>query len=655
MIVSMPDGAQVSFPDDMPPEEIKGLISSKYPDDVKSLTGGEWVVRPLVRAARSGLVGLASIADIGGAAVPIIKQGMRAGLEKAGVDFMGANTPYIPPSEGVKNIFDSLTNNIGKPQTDSEKIVDVAGEALANGGGMKALQRGSQALIKGGSQLLERLAPQTGTELAATAGAGAGAEVANQIDPGDPVSVIIGALVGGVATTKGINAIRNSGDIKLLDNAYFNRNAQRNPDTNQGYFNKQAGKILEKNLSPDKAVALRQELIDDKNLVLPDIGGDEVRALTRQIGKVKGGPRSDIDKFLTDRDNAAAQRISNVINSKVSGVDKYYGSLDELAAVRGELAKEQWTDAYKKHENMKLTPSLDKFIQDGRFQSALADARKEGLINIEDRVNSLRTLDNVYRRLRDKAGDFAAKNQNEAAKVYGDFARDFVRRLDVEAPEFKSARNNFSGFSSLMDAQEAGRNYIKLTPEQINKQLNSFTPGEKDAYKIGVRESLQNEVMKTANSASEANRIFGKAMQRQQLRQILGSEFPEFSRKLRKEIRMADTKFRVLGGSRTDYNTIEDGQFIESAARAVRGGKVAITNEIINTVSDALKNKYMGINPNNARILSKALTTNKGGIKALDDMIAKQTSSTQKKLLQSIKADYGHLLIPTLGVGNEEM
>ena len=31
-VVRMPDGALVNFPDDMPQEEIKGLIASKFPD-----------------------------------------------------------------------------------------------------------------------------------------------------------------------------------------------------------------------------------------------------------------------------------------------------------------------------------------------------------------------------------------------------------------------------------------------------------------------------------------------------------------------------------------------------------------------------------------------------------------------------------------------
>lgn len=34
-IVGMPDGTQVQFPDDMPPERIKGLIAQKFPDEVK--------------------------------------------------------------------------------------------------------------------------------------------------------------------------------------------------------------------------------------------------------------------------------------------------------------------------------------------------------------------------------------------------------------------------------------------------------------------------------------------------------------------------------------------------------------------------------------------------------------------------------------------
>lgn len=268
-------------------------------------TAGQEIIRPIARAARTGLAGLAGgIGDIAGMGVEPIRQGMRAGLEAAGVDFMGQNTPYVPPSQGVLNVFDTLTGGIAKPRNEAERIVDAAGGMIAGAGALKLAQKGSELLVKGGSEVLKKLAPQTATELASIAGAGAGGEIASQIAPDNPVAPIIGAVVGGAATLKGIKTIRESGDIQLLDKAYFNRQAQRAPEVNKGYFDKQATKIIEKNLqaSPEKLASLKQQLQEDKNLVLPDIGGDEVRALTRQVGKYKGGARNDIDKFFVSRD-----------------------------------------------------------------------------------------------------------------------------------------------------------------------------------------------------------------------------------------------------------------------------------------------------------------------------------------------------------------
>ena len=653
-IVSV-DGKKIQFPDGMSNEDIKAVLQKQFAPQQEA-TAGEEIIRPIARAARSGLSGLASVADIAGAAVEPIRQGMRSGLEAVGVDFMGANTPYIPPTQGAKNIFDKLTGGIAKPRDDAERIVDVAGETVAGGGAMKGIQKGSELLVKGGSEVLKKLAPQTTTELASLAGAGAGSEIASQIDPSNPIAPVIGAVVGGAATLKGIKTIRESGDMKLLDKAYFNRQAQREPELNKGYFDKQATKIIAKNLeaSPEKLASLKSELQKDKNLVLPDIGGDELRALTRQVGKHRGGARNDIDKFFVGRDRDAGQRIINAINSKVSGTDKYFGSMDELTTVRSELAKDQYGLAYDKHQQMKITPSLDKFIQDGRFQSALADARKAGLINVNEPVGSLRTLDQVYRRLRDNASEAIQNGQGNTGDSLNQLARDFVKRLDIEAPEYKKARNTFAGFSDLMEAQKLGSEYLGKRPEQISRVLKNMTAGERDAYKVGVRESLEKRVLLSGASTDEAAKIFAKPEHRTQLKVILGDDFADFSRQMRKETRMADSKFRVIGGSRTDYNTIEDGSFIESAANLVKGGKTAIAHEAINTLADSIKRKYLGINDANSKILAKALTSNKGSIKAIDDLIAKANSPTKKIELQNFKDDYGHLLVPALQEDNQE-
>lgn len=640
-----------------PEEDIDGYIASEGVtlDDIRNykipaaLTNQQEMIRPFARAVRSGLSGVAGIADIGGLAVEPIRQGLRSGLESLGVDFMGQNTPYIPPSQGVKNIFDSLTGGIAAPRSEQEKIVDIASEALSGGGAMKGLQTGAELAGYGGGEILKKLAPQTGAELAAAGGAGAGAEYAKQEYPDNSIAPILGALAGGMVTIKGVESARGVNNLNLLDKAYFTKQAQKEALSAPDIFQNQAINILGKNLqsSPEKLMALKSQLEQDKNLILADIGGDEVQALTRQVGKFRGGARNDIDRFLTTRDKNAGQRIINMMNDKVSGVDKYYGSLDELATTRSNLAQEQYTNAYDTHRVMKITPSLNKFIQDGRFQNALADARKEGLINIEQPVNSLQTLDAVYRRLRDKAGEFYSRGQGDAGTVYKDFAKSFVQRLDQEAPEYAKARNTFSGFSDLMEAQNAGLEYASKRPEEIAKTLRDMTTGERDAYKIGVRESIEKRVLNSGLNADEAAKIFGRPENRQQLRVILGNDYSDFSQQLRKEIRFANTKFKILGGSRTDYNTIEDGQFIEKATNIIRNGRAGISDEIINTIADSIKRKYLGINTDNSKILAKALVTNKGGIKTIDNMLLKSKSPSEKLLLRQFKQNYGYLLIPT--------
>lgn len=401
-------------------------------------------------------------------------------------------------------------------------------------------------------------------------------------------------------------------------------------------------------LTPGKARALKRELQKNKQFTLADIGGDEVRALTRQVGKFKGGARNLIDDFFTKRSKDAERRIINAINSDISGVDKYYGSLDELVTTRSNLANEMYGDAFAQNKQIKLTPSLNKFIEDGRFQRALDEARQEAIIDIAAPVNSLRTLDSVYRRLRDKANAFAVEGKLDAASVYGGFAKDLVKRLDEEFPAYKKARNTFAGYSQLKDAQELGLKSLKQDPELLQKQFRALTKSEKDAYLVGVAKAIKNEVFSSSHSASEALKIFGKTAQRLRLKSILGENYNEFAKKMRDEIRMNDTKQRVLGGSRTDFNLVEDDQFIPMAAQIAKGGRGEVINQIIDVVSSSIKNKYYGINDKNAKTIAKALTGNKEGIKALNKIIAEDKGGSQSKIIGSALEDLSDLLGPQI-------
>ena len=86
-VVTMPDGVDVSFPDDMPPEQIRALIAKKFPNDVAGHH------RNIAEGLSSGM----SWADVAGKAVK--------NIPGSAVEFV-KNTaqPFIHPQETAENL-----------------------------------------------------------------------------------------------------------------------------------------------------------------------------------------------------------------------------------------------------------------------------------------------------------------------------------------------------------------------------------------------------------------------------------------------------------------------------------------------------------------------------------------------------------------------
>lgn len=89
-IVAMPDGQHVSFPDDMPKEQIKGLIAAKFPQPQPKETGGAGA------AFGEGLAGSIPFGNV-------ITSGMGAGIAKLGGAEGSLQELYDQAQENTKN------------------------------------------------------------------------------------------------------------------------------------------------------------------------------------------------------------------------------------------------------------------------------------------------------------------------------------------------------------------------------------------------------------------------------------------------------------------------------------------------------------------------------------------------------------------------
>ena len=250
--------------------------------------------------------------------------------------------------------------------------------------------------------------------------------------------------------------------------------------------------------------------------------------------------------------------------------------------------------------------------------------------------NSIVMLDAAKKSLDDKIGKAIRQGERQEASILQGIKKELVSKLDELNPDYKKARQVFSDFSSIQNAQEQGLQFSKLRPEQITKTLKDMSVAEKDAFRIGVRESLDKVVQKTPFGSDPAKRIFGNSEIRNKLKASLGSDskFNNFKSRMEEEIAGAETKFKVLGGSRSDFNLSADDAFIDKVASGIdtaRGNR----SELIRAVVTSLKSRAAGLNKNNAKQVAEILVNRKKGIEALQSIIDKEDSLFQKRVLQT--------------------
>lgn len=397
-----------------------------------------------------------------------------------------------------------------------------------------------------------------------------------------------------------------------------------------------ADKILASRIKVDEALDALGELKAGKISVLADVAGDEIRGLTRAVGKVKGGARNIVADALEGRSEAAVGRVSSALSKDISNVDNYFTNLDDLSKARSSLSRPFYVKAYKQGKQLKLTTRLNTLLNDQRIVTAMDQAKATLGVSAEARRNSVEALDGVKKILDDRIGQAITNNQGQLVTATNNLKKELTKEVDRQVPSYAKARKIFSDFKSLEDAQKLGLDFTKQTPEQLKIILSAMDNTQKEAFKIGVRENLQRTVSKTADQADPAKRVFGNEFKRNQLKTIFGegNQFEEFSKAMREEIRAADTKFKVIRGSRSDINLTDDGQFIQAASQAVKQGAIRTTlDKTINAIADAAQRRWVGLDEKSAKDLATILTDREAGIEALQRLIDNAPKS-QKMLLR---------------------
>ena len=610
--VTMPDGQDVVFPDDMPPEQIKQLIAQKA-----------------------------------------------AGVSPAMAEFAKSVN-----SKGVLNYIDDVARALALGATFgfADKIAAAADAAIGGGTYEENLkkQRKQSADIPAGIKIPAEIAgtvatsvaaaPVTGPIAAATGlsklpgiaraiGTGAGIGGLQGAGQSDNVSVGdvatgagVGGAVGGVAYPVLSGLAKVAGPVINTVRGAFNPEGEAarrvGAAVGRDYKAGDAG------LTPSQYSSAASA---DVPVAIADMGGETTRALARSAANTSPEARATIQNFANARFEGQTDRavkfVEGLVGSKAD-VGKVALNIDSAArAANGPAYKV----AYEAGDKPVWSPVLERLSASPAIQSAMRGAEKKwgdwavidgfGAMNPPARVanggilsfggGGLKTFPNIQYWdyvARDLAGKAQAAreagNMQEAAR-FGGLEKLLKTELDSVVPEFGAARKGAAGFFGADNALEAGQKFISSSIDinDARRALAKMSDGERDLFKFGFVGALVDKIATVPDRADIVKRIGASPDARQRFALALGdNEAKKLSAFLDVESVLGKLKDAVTGNSTTarqlaelglaggtlGYGEITNDPMAMTKAALVYGllrGQRAVDSRVVNKVADLLVSK----------------------------------------------------------------
>lgn len=428
--------------------------------------------------------------------------------------------------------------------------------------------------------------------------------------------------------------------------------------------------VLTKTITPEEAGQqarkLSSRIEEERITTLPELQDENILGLTRILAKTQGSNKI-INNYINNKTASSARRVGDLINKNVSA-ESYFDTLDTTIARRKELSTPLYDQAYKEgNDALKQAMSmptkgdvkvgrLKELINDDRIKGAIQTARKDYGINKDIPDISIENLHGARQVVDDIIGSAKRAGENNKARSYIELKNKINNVIYDVSPTMKEADKTFSGYSALKNAQEDGLKFNQYrNGEEVKRTFSKLTDGEKETFKIGVKDYLMDKVAKS-NNRNPAKAIFGDQLERDKLKAVFNNpkEFTNFAKRLNDEIRVFDVKQRIVGGSRTDFNLEEQGQLLDKVAKGALNIKTLGVGNVVLTVTDAIKRRYYGLNEKTANELAKIMIDPQKSVDILNKIVKNAKTAQEKTLIQKFtedlsKKNFTGALSPSLG------
>lgn len=393
-----------------------------------------------------------------------------------------------------------------------------------------------------------------------------------------------------------------------------------------------ANYLQKDNLSATEAQQALDELrrIGVPNPVIADLGkslNDLAYSAYVVQSKAKGSTKEFLENRLIDQPNDIVKGLVEKagLAKNVNGFEY----LEALAANQSRLASQAYPEAYSKAIN---AVPFRKFIDRDVFTKAYGEAQKRADVygqKLPD-LSSIRNAQSVptdvlhqikigLDRIIDAETDTITKKVSgygrDVTSVKNEF-NDLIKSLN---PDYKKANAEFADAERIRKAFNMGEEYQTLNPAEAASKIKKLTPDEKEAFRLGVMADV-NQRLGDYKSGDFTKQIFKSENQKLLLRnaftdtvdangKVIKSAqdaYTEFSQYVKALNRQAETKQRVLAGSRTDENKAvrEEASLLGSLAQAGATGDLV---SLLRAGGSAMLSRAKGISSESSEVLQKRL------------------------------------------------
>ena len=529
-----------------------------------------------------------------------------------------------PEYEKQRNLLREQQKQFGMDMPIVKTSAEIGGSLIAPLGIAKQVSKlapAAQELITGTTTLGQLL---RGAAIGTTTGAASGYGFAEK-DEGSETAM--GGVFGGVLGGSVPIVVKGAGTLikNVLNSAGIG-------DQETAASKMLANYLQKDNLSPKEAQQALDELrrIGIPNPVIADLGkslNDLAYSAYVVQSKVKGATKEFLENRLIDQPSNIVQGLVEKagLAKNVNGFEY----LEALAANQSRLASQAYPLAYSKDIDARpFRQYVDRDLFKNAYANAVKNADAEGkkLPPLESIRNAQSVpteilheikigLDQVIDSNTDALTGKMTKYGATVVKVKDEF-NDLIKSLNND---YKKANEEFADAQRIKKAFKMGEDYQNLNPAEAASNIKKMTSDEKEAFRLGVMADV-NERLIDYKSGDFTKQVFKSEKQKLLLRnaftdtvnangKVIKSaqdSYTEFSQYVKGLNRQAETKQRVLAGSRTDENQAvrEQANLLGSLAQAV------VTSDPVSMLragGSALLSRAKGISSESSEALQKRL------------------------------------------------